>query len=239
MGELHLEIIVDRLRREFGVDANVGRPQVAYRETIRRSVEQESRFVRQTGGRGQFGHVFLRIEPAESGTGFEFADEIVGGAIPREYIPAVRRGVEEQMKNGILAGFPVVDVRVTLYDGSHHEVDSSEVAFRVAGSHAFRDGSRRASPVILEPMMKVDVVTPDEHLGDVMGDVSRRRGTVQGMEESASGQTIRAEVPLAEMFGYATDLRSLTQGRATFNMEFRRYLEAPSGVAEAIIQRNH
>ena len=239
MGELHLEIIVDRLRREFGVDANVGRPQVAYRETIRRSVDQESRFVRQTGGRGQFGHVFLRIEPAESGTGFEFADEIVGGAIPREYIPAVRRGVEEQMKNGILAGFPVVDVRVTLYDGSHHEVDSSEVAFRVAGSHAFRDGSRRASPVILEPMMKVDVVTPDEHLGDVMGDVSRRRGTVQGMEESASGQTIRAEVPLAEMFGYATDLRSLTQGRATFNMEFRRYLEAPSGVAEAIIQRNH
>ncbi len=239
MGELHLEIIVDRLRREFGVDANVGRPQVAYRETIRRSVEQESRFVRQTGGRGQFGHVFVRIEPAEPGTGFEFADEIVGGAIPREYIPAVRRGVEEQMKNGILAGFPVVDVRVTLYDGSHHEVDSSEVAFRVAGSHAFRDGSRRANPVILEPMMKVDVVTPDEHLGDVMGDVSRRRGTVQGMEESASGQTIRAEVPLAEMFGYATDLRSLTQGRATFNMEFRRYLEAPSSVAEAIIQRNH
>ena len=239
MGELHLEIIVDRLRREFGVDANVGRPQVAYRETIRRGVEQESRFVRQTGGRGQFGHVFLRIEPAESGTGFEFTDEIVGGAIPREYIPAVRRGVEEQMKNGVLAGFPVVDVRVTLYDGSHHEVDSSEVAFRVAGIHAFRDGSRRAKPVILEPMMKVDVVTPDEHLGDVMGDVSRRRGTVQGMEESAGGQIIRAEVPLAEMFGYATDLRSLTQGRATFNMEFRRYLEAPSGVAEAIIQRNH
>ena len=239
MGELHLEIIVDRLRREFGVDANVGRPQVAYRETIRRSVEQESRFVRQTGGRGQFGHVFLRIEPAEPGTGFEFADEIVGGAIPREYIPAVRRGVEEQMKNGILAGFPVVDVRVTLYDGSHHEVDSNEVAFRVAGSHAFRDGSRRANPVILEPMMKVDIVTPDERLGDVMGDVSRRRGTVQGMEESGSGQTVRAEVPLAEMFGYATDLRSLTQGRATFNMEFRRYLEAPSGVAEAIIQRNH
>jgi elongation factor G len=239
MGELHLEIIVDRLRREFGVDANVGRPQVAYRETIRRSIKQESRFVRQTGGRGQFGHVFLRIEPNEPGTGFEFADEIKGGVIPREYIPAVRRGVEEQMKNGILAGFPVVDVRVTLYDGSHHEVDSSEVAFRVAGSHAFRDGARRARPVVLEPMMKVDVVTPDEHLGDVMGDVSRRRGTVQGMEESASGQIIRAEVPLSEMFGYATDLRSLTQGRATFNMEFRRYLEAPSAVAEAIIQHNH
>ena len=239
MGELHLEIIVDRLRREFGVDANVGRPQVAYRETIRRRVDQENRFVRQTGGRGQYGHVFLRIEPTEPGSGFEFVDEITGGVVPREYIPAVRRGVEEQMKNGIRAGFPVVDVRVTLYDGSHHEVDSSEVAFRVAGSNAFRDGTRRANPVVLEPMMKVDVVTPDEHLGDVMGDISRRRGMVQGMEESASGQTIRAEVPLSEMFGYATDLRSLTQGRATFNMEFRRYLEAPSGVAEAIIQRNH
>ena len=239
MGELHLEIIVDRLRREFGVDANVGRPQVAYRETIRRSVEQESRFVRQTGGRGQYGHVFVRIQPAEPGTGFEFVDEITGGAVPREYIPAVRRGVEEQMKNGILAGFPMVDVRVTLYDGSHHEVDSSEVAFRVAGANAFRDGSRRANPVVLEPMMKVDVATPDEHLGDVMGDLGRRRGAVQGMEESAGGQVIRAEVPLAEMFGYATDLRSLTQGRATFNMEFRRYLEAPAAVAEAIIQRNH
>ena len=238
MGELHLEIIVDRLRREFGVDANVGRPQVAYRETIRRAVEQESRFVRQTGGRGQFGHVFLRIEPTGPGTGFEFADEIKGGVIPREYIPAVRRGVEEQMKNGVLAGFPLVDVRVTLYDGSHHEVDSSEVAFRVAGSNAFREGARRASPVVLEPMMKVDIVTPNERMGDVMGDISRRRGTVQGMEESAGGQIIRTEVPLAEMFGYATDLRSLTQGRATFNMEFRRYLEAPSAVAEAIIQRN-
>ena len=239
MGELHLEIIVDRLRREFGVDANVGRPQVAYRETIRRTVEQESRFVRQTGGRGQFGHVFLRIEPTEPGTGFEFVDEIVGGAVPREYIPAVRRGVEEQLKNGILAGFPVVDVRATLYDGSHHEVDSSEVAFRVAGSNAFREGARRASPVILEPMMKVDIVTPDARMGDVMGDISRRRGTVLGMDESASGQIVRSEVPLAEMFGYATDLRSLTQGRATFNMEFRRYLEAPAGVAEAIIQRTH
>ena len=239
MGELHLEIIVDRLRREFGVAANVGRPQVAYRETIRKSIEQENRFVRQTGGRGQYGHVFLRIEPTEPGSGFEFVDAITGGVVPREYIPAVRRGVEGQMKNGILAGFPVVDVRVTLYDGSHHEVDSSEVAFRVAGSNAFRDGTRRANPVVLEPMMKVDVVTPDEHLGDVMGDISRRRGAVQGIEESASGQTIRAEVPLAEMFGYATDLRSLTQGRATFNMEFRRYLEAPSAVAEAIIQRNH
>ena len=239
MGELHLEIIVDRLRREFGVDANVGRPQVAYRETIRRTVEQESRFVRQTGGRGQFGHVFIRLEPTEPGSGFEFADKITGGVIPREYIPAVRRGVEEQMKNGILAGFPVVDVRVTLYDGSHHEVDSSEVAFRVAGGNAFRDGVRRANPVVLEPMMKVDIVTPDERMGDVMGDVSRRRGTVQGMEESAGGQIVRAEVPLAEMFGYATDLRSLTQGRATFNMEFRRYLEAPAAVAESIIQRNH
>ena len=236
MGELHLEIIVDRLRREFGVAANVGRPQVAYRETIRKGIEQESRFVRQTGGRGQYAHVFLRIEPTEPGAGFEFVDEIRGGVVPREYVPAVHRGVEEQMKNGILAGFPVVDVRVTLYDGSHHEVDSSEVAFRVAGSHAFRDGARRAGPVILEPMMKVDVATPDEHLGDVMGDVGRRRGTVQGMEESAGGQVVRAEVPLAEMFGYATDLRSLTQGRATFNMEFRRYLEAPASVAEAVIQ---
>ena len=239
MGELHLEIIVDRLRREFGVDANVGRPQVAYRETIRKSIKQESRFVRQTGGRGQYGHVFLRIEPTEPGTGFEFADEIVGGVIPREYIPAVRRGVEEQMKNGVLAGFPVVDVRVTLYGGSHHEVDSSEVAFRVAATAAFRDGTRRANPVILEPMMKVDVITPDENMGDVMGDISRRRGMVQGMEESAGGQIVRAEVPLSEMFGYATDVRSLTQGRATFNMEFRRYLEAPAAVAEAIIQRSN
>ena len=239
MGELHLEIIVDRLKREFGVDANVGRPQVAYRETIRKGVEQESRFVRQTGGRGQYGHVFLRIEPAPPGAGFEFVDGITGGVIPREYVPAVRRGVEEQMKNGIVAGFPVVDVRVTLYDGSHHEVDSSEVAFRVAGGAGFRDGARRAKPVILEPMMKVDVSTPDERLGDVMGDISRRRGTVQGMEESAGGQVVRAEVPLAEMFGYATDLRSLTQGRATFNMEFRRYLEVPAGVAETVIQRNH
>ena len=195
MGELHLEIIVDRLRREFGVDANVGRPQVAYRETIRKGVEQENRFVRQTGGRGQYGHVFLRIEPTEPGTGFEFADEITGGVVPREYIPAVRRGVEERMKNGVLAGFPVVDVRVTLYDGSHHEVDSSEVAFRVAATNAFRDGTRRANPVILEPMMKVDVITPNEHMGDVMGDISRRRGTVQGMEESANGQIIRSEVP--------------------------------------------
>ena len=239
MGELHLEIIVDRLRREFGVDANVGRPQVAYRETIRKSIKQESRFVRQTGGRGQYGHVFLRIEPTEPGTGFEFADEIVGGVIPREYIPAVRRGVEEQMKNGVLAGFPVVDVRVTLYDGSHHEVDSSEVAFRVAATAAFRDGTRQANPVILEPMMKVDVITPDENMGDVMGDISRRRGMVQGMEESAGGQIVLAEVPLSEMFGYATDVRSLTQGRATFNMEFRRYLEAPAAVAEAIIQRSN
>ena len=239
MGELHLEIIVDRLRREFGVDANVGRPKVAYRETIRKGVEQESRFVRQTGGRGQYGHVFLRIEPGEPGTGFEFVDRIAGGVVPREYIPAVRRGVEEQMKNGILAGFPVVDVRVTLFDGSHHEVDSSEVAFRVAGGTAFRDGTRRANPALLEPMMQVDVSTPDDHLGDVMGDISRRRGTVQGMEESGNGQLVRAEVPLAEMFGYATDLRSLTQGRATFSMEFRRYLEAPSGVAEAVMQRNY
>ena len=235
MGELHLEIIVDRLRREFKVDANVGRPQVAYRETLRRSVEQEGRFVRQSGGRGQYGHVRLRIEPLESGAGFEFKNAITGGVVPKEYIPAVEKGVRDAMGNGICAGYPVVDVRVTLYDGSFHDVDSSEIAFRAAGSIAFREGARVARPVLLEPLMKVETVTPDEYLGDVMGDFSRRRGLVQGSEETLAGAAIQAEVPLKEMFGYATVLRSLTQGRATFSMEFIRYAEVPSGIAGEII----
>ena len=237
MGELHLEIIVDRLRREFKVDANVGQPQVAYRETIRKSIEQESKFVRQTGGRGQYGHVYVRIEPAEPGSGYTFENAIVGGVIPREYIPAVGKGIEEQMANGVIAGYPVVDVKCTLFDGSYHDVDSSEMAFKIAGSMAFRDGAARAAPVLLEPMMKVEVVTPEEYMGDVMGDLNRRRGMVQGMEESASGTVIRSEVPLKEMFGYATDLRSLTQGRATFTMEFLKYADVPESIAGDIIKR--
>ena len=235
MGELHLEIIVDRLRREFKVDANVGRPQVAYRETLRRSVEHEGRFVRQSGGRGQYGHVWLRIEPLEAGSGFEFEDAITGGVVPKEYIPAVEKGVRDAMENGVCAGYPVVDIKVTLYDGSFHEVDSSEMAFRVAGSMAFREGARVAGPVLLEPVMKVEAVTPDEYLGDVMGDFNRRRGLVQGSEETVAGAAIQAEVPLKEMFGYATVLRSLTQGRATFSMEFLKYAEVPSGIAGEII----
>ena len=235
MGELHLEIIVDRLRREFKVEANVGKPQVAYRETVRRAVEQEGRFVRQSGGRGQYGHVWLRIEPLEAGAGFEFENAISAGAVPREYIPAVEKGVRDAMENGLLAGYPVVDIRVTLYDGSFHEVDSSEMAFRVAGSMAFREGARTADPVLLEPVMKVESVTPDEYLGDVMGDFNRRRGMVQGSEETVAGASIRAEVPLKEMFGYATVLRSLTQGRATFSMEFLKYAEVPAGIAGEII----
>ena len=227
MGELHLEIIVDRLRREFKVEANVGKPQVAYRETVRRAVEQEGRFVRQSGGRGQYGHVWLRIEPLEAGAGFEFENAISAGAVPREYIPAVEKGVRDAMENGLLAGYPVVDIRVTLYDGSFHEVDSSEIAFRAAASMAFREGARTADPVLLEPVMKVESVTPDEYLGDVMGDFNRRRGMVQGSEETVAGAAIRAEVPLREMFGYATVLRSLTQGRATFSMEFLKYAEVP------------
>ena len=237
MGELHLEIIVDRLRREFKVAANVGEPQVAYRETIRKSVEQESKFVRQTGGRGQYGHVWVRIEPRESGAGFEFENAIVGGAVPREYIGAVQKGIEEQMGNGVVAGYPVVDVKCTLYDGSYHDVDSSEMAFKIAGSMAFKDGAAKASPVLLEPVMAVEAVTPGEYMGDVMGDLNRRRGMVQGMEESAAGTAIRAEVPLKEMFGYATDLRSLTQGRATFTMEFLKYLAVPSSIADEIVNR--
>lgn len=238
MGELHLEIIVDRLRREFNVQANVGKPQVAYRETIRKAVEQEGRFVRQTGGRGQYGHVWLRIEPGESASGYEFKDAIVGGVIPKEYIPAVNHGVREQMENGVLAGYPVVDLRVTLYDGSYHDVDSSEIAFKMAGSHAFRDGMRKAAPVLLEPIMKVEVVCPQEYVGEVMGDLNRRRGAVQGMEESPSGTIIRSEVPLGEMFGYATDVRSATQGRATFAMEFVKYKEVPSSVADVIVKKS-
>ncbi len=237
MGELHLEIIVDRLRREFKVEANVGKPQVAYRETIRRSVEQEGKFVRQTGGRGQYGHVWLRIEPNEPGAGYEFVNAIVGGVVPKEYIPAVDKGVQEAMQNGVVAGYPVVDVKVTLYDGSYHEVDSSEMAFKIAASMAFKEGAKKANPVLLEPIMKVEVVTPEEYMGDVMGDLNRRRGVVQGMEDAPMGKVIRAEVPLAEMFGYATDLRSLSQGRASYTMEFSHYAEAPANVAEAVIKK--
>jgi len=234
MGELHLDIIVDRLSREFNVDANVGRPQVAYRETIKKNVEQEAKFVRQSGGRGQYGHVYIRIEPQEAGTGYEFVNEIKGGVIPKEFIPAVDKGVKEQMSNGVITGFPVVDVKVSLYDGSFHDVDSSEVAFRVAGSMAFKQGALKANPVLLEPVMKVEIVTPEDYMGDVNGDLSRRRGILQGMDESPAGKIIKAEVPLAEMFGYATDLRSMSQGRATYTMEFEKYSEAPRQQAEAL-----
>jgi elongation factor G len=237
MGELHLEIIVDRMRREFKVEANVGAPQVAYRETIRRQVEQEGKFVRQSGGRGQYGHVWLRIEPQESGGGYTFVNGIVGGVVPKEYIPAVDKGVREQLHNGVLAGFPVVDVKVTLFDGSYHEVDSSEMAFKLAGALGFKEGALKASPVLLEPLMKVESVTPEEYMGDVMGDLNRRRGLVQGMEDAPAGKIVRAEVPLAEMFGYATDLRSMSQGRATYSMEFSRYGEAPASIAEAVIKK--
>jgi elongation factor G len=237
MGELHLDIIVDRMRREFRVEANVGKPQVAYRETIRRAVEQEARFVRQSGGRGQYGHVYLRIEPKEQGSGYEFENAIVGGVVPKEYIPAVDNGVQEQLENGVIAGFPVVDCKVTLYDGSYHDVDSSEVAFKIAGSMAFKDGALKADPVLLEPIMKVEVVTPEDYMGDVMGDLNRRRGLPQGMDDSPSGKVIRAEVPLAEMFGYATDLRSMSQGRAVYSMEFDKYSEVPQNVADTVMRK--
>jgi elongation factor G len=239
MGELHLDIIVDRMRREFSVEANVGRPQVAYRETIRGSVEQEGKFVRQSGGRGQYGHVWLRLEPKEPGTGYEFENAIVGGVVPREYIPAVDKGVQEQMGNGVIAGYPVVDCKVTLYDGSYHDVDSSEIAFKIAGSMAFRDGAQKAKPVLLEPMMNVEVVTPEDYMGDVNGDLNRRRGILHGLEDAPAGKIVRAEVPLAEMFGYATQLRSMSQGRATYTMEFAHYAEVPSTVAEAIIKERN
>ena len=238
MGELHLEVLVERMRREFKVEANVGAPQVAYRETIRKSVESEGKFVRQSGGRGQYGHVWLRIEPQEVGKGFEFANEVVGGTVPREYIPAVQKGIEEQLQNGVLAGYPVVDVKVTIFDGSYHDVDSNEMAFKIAGSMGFKDGCAKASPVLLEPIMKVEVVTPEQNMGDVIGDLNRRRGVIQAMEDSISGKVVRAEVPLAEMFGYSTDLRSATQGRATYTMEFGHYTEAPASVAQAVIKKS-
>mgnify|MGYP003390661017 FL=1 len=237
MGELHLEIIVDRMRREFLVEANVGKPQVAYRETLKAVVEQEGKFVRQSGGRGQYGHVWLKIEPQTRGEGYEFVNAIVGGAIPKEYIPAVDKGIQEQLQNGVIAGYPVVDVKVTLFDGSFHEVDSSEMAFKIAGSQCFKQGAQKANPVLLEPIMAVEVVTPEDYMGDVMGDLSRRRGMLHGMDESPAGRVIRAEVPLAEMFGYSTDLRSATQGRATYTMEFSKYSEAPANIAEAIIKK--
>jgi elongation factor G len=239
MGELHLEIIVDRMKREFKVEANVGKPQVAYRETIRATLEKaEGKFVRQSGGRGQYGHVVFKIEPKQAGEGFEFVNEIVGGTVPKEYIPAVEKGVVEQMTNGIVAGYPVVDVKVTLYDGSYHDVDSNEMAFKIAGSMGFREGARKAKPVLLEPVMRVEIVTPEEYMGTVNGDLNRRRGILQGTEESPSGKIIKAEVPLSEMFGYATDLRSATQGRAVYTMEFEKYNEVPANIAESMISKN-
>lgn len=236
MGELHLEIIVDRMLREFGVGANVGKPQVAYRETITKSIEQEGKYIRQTGGRGQYGHVWLKIEPGERGSGFKFINNIVGGVIPKEYIPAVEKGILEQTQNGVLAGYPVLDVKVTLFDGSYHDVDSSEIAFKIAGSQCFKAGALKAGAVILEPVMKVESTTPEEYMGDVVGDLNRRRGIIQGMDDSVAGKQIKAEVPLAEMFGYATDLRSITQGRASYSMEFKRYVEVPAGIAAGIIK---
>jgi elongation factor G len=239
MGELHLEIIVDRMKREFGVDASVGKPQVAYREAIKRPVETEGKFIKQSGGKGQYGHVWLKLEPHGEGKGYEFVDAIKGGAVPREYIPAVQKGVVEAMRSGVLAGYPVVDVKVTLFDGSYHEVDSSENAFKMAGILGFKEGMRKATPALLEPIMAVEVETPEEKMGDVMGDLSSRRGMIQGMEDlSGGGKAIRAEVPLAEMFGYSTTLRSLTQGRATYTMEFKHYAEAPKSVAEGIINKD-
>ncbi len=238
MGELHLDIIVDRMKREFNVEANIGKPQVAYRETIRSSVEVEGKFVRQTGGRGQYGHVWLKLEPYEGEEVlYEFVDRIVGGTVPKEYIPAVNKGIQEQMQNGVLAGYPLINVRATLYDGSFHEVDSSEMAFKIAGSMALKDGALKAKPVLLEPIMGVEVVTPEDYMGDVVGDLNRRRGIIGGMDENPAGKIVRADVPLASMFGYSTDLRSATQGRATYTMEFSKYAEVPDNIAEGIINR--
>jgi elongation factor G len=237
MGELHLEIIVDRMKREFKVEANVGKPQVAYRETIRATVESEGKFVRQSGGRGQYGHVWLKIEPHEQGKGYEFINGIVGGTVPREYIPAVDKGIKEAVETGVVAGYPVVDVKVTLIDGSYHDVDSNEMAFKIAGSMGFKDGFRRARPVLLEPIMKVEVVTPEDYSGDIIGDLNRRRGQITGMEDSLAGKVIAADVPLSEMFGYATTVRSMSQGRATFTMEFSKYVEVPAHIAEGIIKK--
>jgi elongation factor G len=238
MGELHLEVIVDRMLREFSVDANVGKPQVAYRETIRKPVSKvEGRYVRQTGGRGQYGHVYIDVEPLGPGGGYEFVDRISGGVVPKEYIPAVDAGIQEALTSGVLAGYPTVDVRVTLIDGSYHEVDSSEMAFKIAGSMAVKEACKRASPVLLEPVMAVEVVTPEEYMGDVVGDLNRRRGRMEGMEQRGSDQVISAQVPLAEMFGYATDLRSRTQGRATYTMQFHSYQEVPESIAKEIVAR--
>ncbi|MGE0624639.1 MAG: elongation factor G [Pseudomonadales bacterium] len=242
MGELHLDIIVDRMKREFGVEANIGKPQVAYRETIRGTVEQEGKFVRQSGGRGQYGHVWLKLEPykdeEDEGKIYEFVDGIVGGVVPREYIPAVNKGIQEQMQNGVIAGYPLIGVRATLFDGSFHEVDSSEMAFKIAGSMALKEGAKKARPVLLEPIMSVEVVTPEEYMGDVVGDLNRRRGMISGMDENPAGKIVRADVPLSEMFGYSTDLRSATQGRANYTMEFAKYQEVPDSIAEGIINRS-
>jgi elongation factor G len=237
MGELHLEIIVDRMKREFNVEANIGSPRVAYRETISATVEQEGKFVRQSGGKGQFGHVWLKIEPQEPGAGYEFVNKIVGGVIPKEFIPAVDKGIKEQLENGIVAGFPVVDVKVTLFDGSYHDVDSSEMAFKIAGSMGFKDGARKASPILLEPIMKVECSMPEEYMGDIVGDLNRRRGLIQSMEDTPSGKSVLAHVPLGEMFGYATDMRSLSQGRANYSMEFLKYAQAPANIAEEVIKK--
>jgi elongation factor G len=240
MGELHLDILVDRMRREFSVEANIGKPQVAYREAIRNTSEIEGKFVRQSGGRGQYGHVWIKFEPAENADaeGLEFVNEVVGGTVPREYIPAVQKGIEEQMQNGVLAGYPLLGLKATLYDGSFHDVDSNEMAFKIAASMATKKLSQEGGAVLLEPIMRVEVVTPEENMGDVVGDLNRRRGLIAGMDENPSGKVIDAEVPLAEMFGYATDLRSATQGRATYTMEFSKYSEAPSNVAQQIISKN-
>jgi elongation factor G len=237
MGELHLEIIVDRMKREFKVEANVGKPQVAYRETIKATVESEGKFVRQSGGRGQYGHIWLKLEPQEAGKGYEFVNGIVGGSVPKEFIPAVDKGVREACETGVIAGYPVVDIKVTAFDGSYHDVDSNEMAFKIAGSMGFKEGFRRAKPILLEPIMKVEVVCPEEYSGDVIGDLNRRRGQITGMDETAAGKSILAEVPLAEMFGYATTVRSMSQGRATFTMEFGKYTEVPPNIAEGIIKK--
>jgi elongation factor G len=236
MGELHLEIIVDRMKREFKVDANVGKPQVAYRETLRGTVESEGKFVRQSGGRGQYGHVWLKLEPLEAGKGYEFVNGIVGGAVPREFIPAVDKGIQEAVQTGVIAGYPIVDVRVTIFDGSYHDVDSNEMAFKIAGSMGFKEGFRKAKPVLLEPIMKVEVVTPEDYYGDIVGDLNRRRGQIIGMEDSPSGKVVTAEVPLAEMFQYSTSMRSMSQGRANYTMEFAKYMEVPSNVAEVVMK---
>ncbi len=240
MGELHLDIIVDRMRREFSVAANIGKPQVAYRETIRAEVEQEAKFIRQTGGRGQFAHVWVKLEPyrdEDDKYAYDFVDAISGGVIPKEFIPAVNKGLQEQMKNGVVAGYPLIGVKATLFDGSFHDVDSSEMAFKIAGSMAMREGAMNAKPVLLEPVMNVEIVTPEDYMGDVVGDLNRRRGLISGMDETPAGKIVRAEVPLAEMFGYSTDLRSSTQGRATYTMEFSDYAEVPAAVMDKMLNR--